>query len=65
MLLFQQFTFEVVIKLGRSNVGLDHLSRLKSRENGGPLDDQLPDLELFQIEVIPDYLEEIVVLLAT
>jgi len=26
LLLFQEFTFEVVIKLGRLNVGLDHLS---------------------------------------
>jgi hypothetical protein len=30
LLLFQSFSFEVIIKLGRCNVGLDHLSRLES-----------------------------------
>jgi len=30
LLLFQEFTFEVIVKLGMSNVGLDYLSRLES-----------------------------------
>lgn len=64
MLLFQEFTFEVVIKPGRLNVGPDHLSRLESRENEGSLDDQLTNVDLFRIEAIPDYLEEISLLLA-
>eukprot|EP00253_Pinus_taeda_P030970 PITA_30970 len=65
LLLFQEFTFKLVIKMGRLNVGPEHLSRLESGENEGPLDDQLPDADLFQIEAIPNYLEEIVVLLTT
>lgn len=35
LLLFQEFTFEVVIKPRRLNVGPNHLSRLKSGENKG------------------------------
>lgn len=33
LLPFQEFTFEVVFKLERMNVGLDNLSRLETREN--------------------------------
>ena len=56
LLLFQEFTFEVIVKPGRLNVGPDHLSRLENRENGGSLDDQLLDADLFRVEAIPDYL---------
>jgi hypothetical protein len=35
--------FEVIVKPGRCNVGPDHLSRLKSRESGGAVDDNLSD----------------------
>jgi hypothetical protein len=36
-------------------VGPNHLSRLEIGESGGPVDDRLPDVDLFRIEVIPDY----------
>jgi hypothetical protein len=65
LLLFQEFSFKVVAKPGRCNVGLDHLFRLDSRESGGVVDNQLPDAGLFQIEAIPKYLEDIVVFLNT
>jgi hypothetical protein len=65
LLLFQEFLFEVIVKPGRCNVGPDHLSRLDSGESGGVVDDQLPDADLFQIEAIPEYLEDIVVFLST
>jgi hypothetical protein len=65
LLLFQEFLFEVIVKPGRCNVGPDHLSRLESGESGGAVDDQLPDADLFQIEAIPEYLEDIVVFLST
>jgi hypothetical protein len=58
-LLFQEFSFEVIIKPGRCKVGPDHLSRLESGESGGVVDDHLPDADLFQVEAIPEYLEEI------
>jgi len=63
LLLFQEFTFEVVVKLGRLNVGPDHLSHLDTWENDGAIDDRLPDADLFRIEAIPDHLKEIPTLL--
>lgn len=59
LLLFQEFTFEVIAKPGRSNLVPDHLSRLESGELGGSLDDQLLDSDLFRTEAVPDYLEDI------
>ena len=59
LLLFQEFTFEVIVKPGILNIGPDHLSRLENGENGGSLDDQLPDDELFRVEAIPKYLDQI------
>lgn len=50
LLLFQEFNFEVVIKLGKQNVGPDHLSKLQSENKGGSLDDALPDSNLFRVE---------------
>ena len=32
LLLFQEFDFEVIVKLGRLNVGPDHLSQIESGE---------------------------------
>jgi hypothetical protein len=37
--LFQEFSFEVVVKLGKLKVGPDHSSRLETRKSGGPIDD--------------------------
>jgi len=50
LLLFHEFTFEVVIKLGRLNVGPNHLSTLELGENEGSLDDQLLDADLFHTD---------------
>jgi hypothetical protein len=47
LLLFHEFSFELIVKLGRCNVGPDHLSRLELGESGGAVDDQLPDADLF------------------
>jgi len=40
----------VIVKPGIFNVGLDHLSRSKSGEIGGAMDDQLPDADLFWLK---------------
>jgi hypothetical protein len=53
LLLFQDFSLEVIVKLGRCNVGLDHLSRLESGESVGVVDDHLLNTDLFHIESIP------------
>jgi hypothetical protein len=65
LLLFQEFSFEFIVKPGRCNVRPDHLSRLESGESGGAIDDQLPDADLFRVEVVPEYLEDIAVFLST
>jgi hypothetical protein len=36
-------------------VGPDHLSRLESGESGGAVNDQLLDVDLFQVEAVPEY----------
>jgi hypothetical protein len=63
-LLFQEFSFEVIIKPRRCNVGPDHMSILELGESGRVFDVQLPDADLFQVEAIPEYMEDIVVFLS-
>jgi hypothetical protein len=41
VLLFQEFSFEVIVKLGKLNVVPDHFSRLESGESGRAIDDQI------------------------
>jgi len=65
LLLFQEFSFEVIIKRGRCKVGNDHLSRLELGEIGGVINDHLPDANLFRVEAIPEYLEDIEVFPST
>jgi hypothetical protein len=65
ILIFQEFSFEVIVKPGICNVGPNHLSKLESGESGGVVDDQLSNVDLFWIEAIPEYLEDIVVFLST
>ena len=55
----------MIVKPGRLNVGPDHLSRLENGENGGSLDDQFLDADIFRVEAILDYLNEIAPYLAT
>lgn len=53
----------MVIKLGKLNVGPNHLLPIEIGENEGEVDDQLPDTDLFRLEAILDHLEEIPTLL--
>jgi hypothetical protein len=46
-------------------VGLDHLSRLESGESGRAVNDKLLDADLFRVESIPQYMEDIIVFLST
>ena len=47
LLLFQEFDFEIVVKPGRLNDGLDHLSRVVNGEESTNIDDGLPNAQLF------------------
>jgi hypothetical protein len=59
ILLFQEFSFEAAMKLGRLNVGSNHLSRLESCELGDIVNDQLPYANIFKVEAILNYLSDI------
>ena len=43
LLLFQEYDFEIIVKLRRMNKGPDHLSRLEHGEEPTSLEDTLPD----------------------
>jgi hypothetical protein len=43
LLLFQEYDFEIMVKPGRMNKGLDHLSRLEHGEDPTSLEDTLSD----------------------
>jgi len=43
---------QVIVKPGKLNVGPDHLSWLESGEEGGNLDDNLPNAHLFAIRMV-------------
>jgi len=54
LLLFQEYDFEIIVKLGKLNVGPNHLSRLESGEEPISLEDFLPDAQLFSIQIVDD-----------
>jgi hypothetical protein len=60
LLLFQEYDFEIIVKPGRMNKGLDHLSRLEHGEDPTSLEDALPDPQLLTIRNIDDHFVEIV-----
>ena len=48
------------MKHGKLNGGPNHLSRLELGEEGGNLDDNLPDAQLFSIGMDDDHFGDIV-----
>jgi len=54
LLLFQEYDFEIIVKLGRLNAGPNHLSRLESGEEPISLEDCLPNVQLFSIQIVDD-----------
>jgi hypothetical protein len=64
LLLFQEFSFEVVVNPCKLNMGPNHLSILELGESGRAIDDQFPDADLFKVEAIPGYLSDIVVFIS-
>ena len=55
LLLFQEYDFEIIVRPGRLNARPDHLSRLESGEEPVSLEDCLPDVQLFSIQIIDDH----------
>jgi hypothetical protein len=55
LLLFQEYDFKIMVKLGRMNKGPDHLSRLEHGEEMTSLEDTLSDAQLLAIRNIDDH----------
>ena len=47
LILFQEFDFEIIVKLGHLNADLDHLSRIEIGEEPTNIEDGLPNAKLF------------------
>jgi len=65
LVLFQEYDFEVVVKPGKLNAGLDHLSCILIGEDASNLDDNFPYPRLFAVRVVDDYFVNIVAYLST
>lgn len=53
MLLLQEFTFNIIVRPGKSHVIADQLSRIKSGELAEGVNEDFPDAHLFRIAVLP------------
>jgi hypothetical protein len=60
LLLFQEFDFEVIVKPGKLNVGLDHLSWVTNGEEPTRLEDNFLDAQLFSVQITNDHFTEII-----
>ncbi|KAH9294724.1 hypothetical protein KI387_038312, partial [Taxus chinensis] len=58
-----EFEFKVVVKPGKNNWGLDHLSRIDSGEDAQSIKEIMLDVQLFRLRCMPSELEDIVVFL--
>jgi hypothetical protein len=63
--LFQEFNFEVIVKLGKLNAGPYHLSRVTNGEEPTNLEDNFPDAQLFSVQVVDEYFVDIIEFLST
>jgi hypothetical protein len=64
-LLFQEFYFEVIVKLEKLNAGHDHLSRVTNGEEPTNLEYNFPDVKQFLVHVVDEYFSNIIELLST
>ena len=60
LLLFLEFEFEIVVNLGQLNAGLDHLSRIETREKPTNIDDRLRDAQFFCVDIEDDHYSPII-----
>jgi len=65
LLLFQEYDFEVVVKLGCLNAGPDHLSRIENGEEATNLEEGLPNAQLYAVRVADGHFEDIIHFLTT
>jgi hypothetical protein len=60
VLLLQEFEFTVEVRPGKKHGNADHLSRLTEAEGMEPVNDALPDAQLFNVDVITDQYKDII-----
>jgi len=65
LLLFQEFDFEVIVKPGKLNTWLDHLSRIMNGEEPTNLEDNFMDTQLFSFQIADKYFTDIFQYLST
>ena len=63
--MFQEFDFEIVVKPGWLNAGLDNLSCVENGEEPTNIDDGFPDAQLFWVDVTDDHFTPIIQFLST
>jgi len=64
-LLFQEYDFEFVVKLGCLNAGPDHLSQIENGEKPTNVEEGLPDAQLYAVRVADGRFEDIIHFLTT
>jgi hypothetical protein len=66
MFLFQEFDFEVIVKPGKLNAGLDHLSRVTNGEEPYTnLEDNFPDAQFCSVQLFDENFDDIIEYLST
>jgi hypothetical protein len=65
LLLFQEFDFKFIVKPGKLNAGLDHMSMVNNGEKITNLDANFPDAHLFLVHVFDEYFSYIIEYLST
>lgn len=65
LLLFQEYDFKVIVKLGCLSAGLDHLSKIENGEEPTNLEEGLPNAQLYAVHVIDGQFEDIIHFLTT
>jgi hypothetical protein len=65
LLLFQEFDFEVIVKLGKLNARPDHKSRVTNGEEPTNIEDNFLDAQLFSVHIFDEYFIDIIQYLST
>lgn len=65
LLLFQEYDFEVIVKLGRLNVGPNHLSWTETKEEPNKFEEGFLDAHLFAVHITDNHFVDIIHFLTT
>jgi hypothetical protein len=60
LLLCQEYDFEIIVKPGKLNAGVDHLSRITNGEEPKNFKENFLDSNLFSVQIANDYFADIV-----